>query len=55
MIFIVHRESEGKPNMQLRIQESGMHHFDQREQEFNFVNTVSYNKEGFKARQIMVA
>ena len=52
MMFIVHRESEGKPNMQLRMHESGLHYFDQRYQEFTFVNAISDNKEGFTARQI---
>ena len=44
MMTIVHRESEGKPNMQFRINESGLHYFDPRDQEFTFVNTVSENK-----------
>ena len=50
MMFIVHRESEGKPNMQFRMHESGLRYFDPRDQEFNFFNTVSENKEGFTAR-----
>ena len=41
MIFIFNRESEGKPNMQFRMHESGMHYFDPRDQEFTFVNTTS--------------
>ena len=49
-MLIVHRESEGKPNMQFRMHESGLRYFDPRDQEFNFFNTVSENKEGFTAR-----
>ena len=44
MMFIVHRESEGKPNMQLRMHEIGLNYFDPRYQEFTFVNTVSEKK-----------
>ena len=54
-MFIVHRESEGKPNMQFRMPESGLNYFNPRYQEFNFVNTVSNNKEGFTARKIKYA
>ena len=50
MMLIVHRESEGKPNMQFRMHESGLRYFDPRDQEFIFFNTVSDNKEGFTAR-----
>ena len=32
MMFIVHRESVGKPNMQLRMRESGLYYFDQWDQ-----------------------
>ena len=41
MIFIFNRESEGKPNMQFRIHDSGMNYFEPRDQEFTFVNTTS--------------
>ena len=32
MMLIVHRESEGKPNMQFRMHESGLYYFDQWDQ-----------------------
>jgi hypothetical protein len=60
-MFVVHRESENKPNMEFRMHESGMHYYDPRSEsattinynrEFTFVNTVSGNKEGFTQRQI---
>ena len=41
--------------MQFRMNESGLHLFDPRDQEFTFFNTVSDNKEGFTARQIKSA
>ena len=52
MMFIVHREYEGKPNIQFRMYDSGLHYFYPRDQEFTFYNTVSNNKEGFTVRQI---
>jgi hypothetical protein len=60
-MFVVHRESENKPNMEFRMHESGLHYYDSRTEsattinyngEFTFVNTVSGNKEGFMQRQI---
>ena len=51
-MFVVHRESEKKPNMEFRMHESGLHYYDPRNEEFNFVNTVSGNKQGFTKRQI---
>ena len=44
MMFIVHIESKGKPNMQFIMHEIFMHSFDTRDQEFAFVDTVSENK-----------
>ena len=38
--------------MQFRIHESGLHYFYSRDQELTFVNTISYNKEGFTAVHI---
>jgi hypothetical protein len=46
-MFVVHRESAGKSNMQFRMHESGLHYFDPRDKSFTFVSTVSENKEGF--------
>ena len=37
MMFVVHRESEGKPNMQFIDNESDLHYFDPRDQEFAFL------------------
>jgi hypothetical protein len=52
-MFVVHRESEPKPNMEFRMHESGLHYYDLRKEAYlTFVNTVSENKEGFTQRQI---
>jgi hypothetical protein len=52
-MFVVHRESQGKPNMEFRMHKYGLHYFDPRkEKHLAFVNTVSENKEGFTKRQI---
>jgi Reverse transcriptase (RNA-dependent DNA polymerase) len=51
-MFVVHRKAAGKPNMEFRMHESGLHFYDPRGKDFNFVNTVSGNKEGFTQRQI---
>ena len=32
MLFIVHQESKGKPNMKLQMHESGTHYFDPRDE-----------------------
>ena len=55
--FVVHRESEGRPNMEFRMHESGLHIYDPRKNEsknaqFAFINTVSENKKGSTKRQI---
>jgi hypothetical protein len=48
LMFVVHWESESKPNMEFRMHESGLYYYDPRkEQHLTFVNTVSENKEGF--------
>ena len=52
LMFVVHRESENKPNMEFRMHSSGLHYYDPRREPFAFVNTVSENKEGFTKRQI---
>jgi hypothetical protein len=53
LMFVVHRESESKPNMEFRIHESGLHYYDPRkEAHLTFVNTVSKNKECFTQMQI---
>jgi hypothetical protein len=52
-MFVVHRESQGKPNMEFRMHKCGLHYYDPRiEKHLAFVNTVSENKEGFTKRQI---
>jgi hypothetical protein len=52
-MFVVHRESQGKPNMVFRMHKCGLHYYDPRnENHLDFVNTVSENKEGFTKRQI---
>jgi hypothetical protein len=53
---VVHRESQGKPNMEFRMHKCGLHYYDARnEKHLAFVNTVSENKEGFTKRQIKSA
>jgi hypothetical protein len=55
-MFVVHREPEGKPDMEFRMHKSGLHYFDPRDSEFFLlVNTVSENKAGFTKRQIKEA
>jgi hypothetical protein len=42
LMFVVYRESESKPNMELRMHESGLHYYEPRKTEhLAFVNTVS--------------
>jgi hypothetical protein len=56
LIFVVHRESEPKPNMEFKMHKSGQHYYDPRkEHHLTFVNTVSENKTGFTKRQIKCA
>jgi hypothetical protein len=50
---VVHRESQGKPNMEFRMYQCGLNYYDPRDaKHVAFVNTVSENKEGFSKRQI---
>ena len=51
-MFVVHRETENKPNMEFRMHESGLHYYDPRNSDFAFINTVAGNKERFTWRQI---
>jgi hypothetical protein len=56
LIFVVHRESESKPNMEFRMHKSGLNYCDPRkEQHLTFVNTVLENKTGFTKQQIKCA
>jgi hypothetical protein len=50
--FVVHRESESKPNMEFWMHESGLHYYDPWNEELMFITTVSGNKEGSTKRQI---
>jgi hypothetical protein len=53
LMFVVHRESDSKPKMEFRMNESGLHYYDPRkEHHHTFVNNVSENKTGFTNRQI---
>jgi hypothetical protein len=55
-MFVVHRESQGKPNMEFSMHKCGLHYYYPRnEKHLAFVNTVSENKEGFTKRQIKSA
>ena len=51
-MFIVHQEAEEKPNMDFIMHKSGLHYYNQRNNVFSFINTVSGNKEGYTQRQI---
>jgi hypothetical protein len=52
-MFVVHRESQGKPNMEFCMHKCGLHFYDPRNEKYlAFLNTVSENKEGFTKRQI---
>jgi hypothetical protein len=56
LMFVVHRESDSKPNMEFKMHKSGLHYYDPRnEHHTTFVNTVSENKTGFTKRQIKCA
>jgi hypothetical protein len=56
LMFVVHRESESKPNIEFKMHKSGLHYYDLRkEQNLTFVNTVSENKTGFANRKIKCA
>jgi hypothetical protein len=56
LMFVVHRESESKPNMEFRMHNSGLHYYAPREKKhLTSVNTVSENKTGFTKRQIKCA
>jgi hypothetical protein len=53
LMFVVHRESESKPNMEFRIHETGLHYYNPRKgHHLTFSNTVPENKAGFTKRQI---
>ena len=51
-MFIVHRETEVKQNMQFRMHKNGLHYFDPRDEAFTLFNTVSENMKHFTRRQI---
>jgi hypothetical protein len=56
LMFVVHRDSESKPNMEFKMHKSGLHYYAPRkEHHVTFVNTVSENKTGFTKRQIKCA
>jgi hypothetical protein len=56
LMFVVHWESESKPNMEFKMHNSGLHYYDPRkEHQLAFFNTVSENKTGFTKRQIKCA
>jgi hypothetical protein len=56
LMFVVHRESESKPNMEFKMDKSGLYYNDpKKEHHMTFVNIVSENKTGFTKRQIKCA
>jgi hypothetical protein len=55
-MFVVHRESESKPNMEFKMHKSGLHYYDpKKEHHMTFVKTVLENKTGFNKWQIKCA
>jgi hypothetical protein len=56
LMFVVHRDSELKPNMEFNMHKSGLHYYDpMKEHHMTFVNNVSVNKTGFTKQQIKCA
>jgi hypothetical protein len=56
LMCVVQRETESKPNMELKMYKIGLHYYEPRkEHHMTFVNTVSENKTGFTKRQIKCA
>jgi hypothetical protein len=52
-MYVVHQESQGKPNMEFHMHKCGLHYYELRnEKHLAFFNTVSENKEGFTKRHI---
>ena len=51
-MFIIHKEEHGKHNMHFKMNESGLHYYDQEYENFVFVNTVAGNKESYSKIQI---
>ena len=43
-MVIVHREAEGKPNMDIRMHKSRLHYYSPHNKHFAFINTISGNK-----------
>ena len=41
IMFVIHREYEGKPNVQFRIHESNLQYFNPRDKEFTFFHAIS--------------
>jgi hypothetical protein len=50
--FVVHREDQGKPNMEFWMHKSGLHVYHPKEANLSFVHTVTGNKEHYSQRQI---
>jgi hypothetical protein len=56
LMFVLNRELESKPNMELKMHKSGLHYYvPRKEHHMTFVNTFSENKTGFTNRQIKCA
>jgi hypothetical protein len=56
LMFVVHRESESKPNMEFKMHKSGLHYYDLRkEHNLTLVNTVLENKTDFTKWRIKCA
>ena len=51
-IFVVHREDQEKPNMELKMHESVFHCYNPNDKVVVLITYVSNNKQGFSKRQI---
>ena len=51
-IFLVYREDQEKPNMELSMNQSGLHFYNPTDKEVVLINSVSVNKQVFPKRQI---
>jgi hypothetical protein len=55
-MFVVHRETVGKPCMHFKMHASGLHYYDPADDDFTFnINTVAENKMGYTKRQLQGA
>ena len=51
-MFVVHRQQQGKPDMEFRQHETGLHYYQPDEENFAFISTVDNNKLGYTKQQL---